>query len=170
MTRTYFLILFFTGFLSSTTAQYRDKGKSISEFKATVDSVLNSAVALDKIPGAVVRIQQNGKTVYEHAYGYSQVYDINHHRLPHPPLMNTNTLFDLASLTKVIGTTTSIMLLADRGLIHIDDPVGKYIHGFDTLPKSEITIRNLLTHTAGLYEWYPLFYRSSRRKNLYYCS
>ena len=70
--------------------------------------------------------------------------------------MTTSHLFDIASLTKVIGTTTSIMLLVDRGLINVDDPVGKYIKSFDTLQKKEITIRHLLTHTAGLYEWYPL--------------
>ena len=81
--------------------------------------------------------------------------------------MNTATLFDMASLTKVIGTTTSIMLLVDRGLIKVDDPVGKYIKSFDTPEKKEITIRNLLTHTAGLIEWYPLFYYSSNKETTY---
>ena len=81
--------------------------------------------------------------------------------------MTTDHLFDIASLTKVVGTTTSIMLLTDRGLIKIDDPVGKYINGFDTGQKKEITIRHLLTHTAGLYEWYPLYYRSSNKDSTY---
>ncbi len=49
----------------------------------------------------------------------------------------------------------------------MDDPVGKYIKSFDTLPKSAVTIRHLLTHTAGLYEWYPLFYKSSNRQSTY---
>jgi CubicO group peptidase (beta-lactamase class C family) len=55
------------------------------------------------------------------------------------------------------------MLLADRRLIRIDDPVSRYLPGFDTGEKKQITIRHLLTHTAGLYEWYPLFYRSAQR-------
>src|SRR6185312_4940398 len=76
---------------------------------------------------------------------------------------DTATLFDLASLTKVVGTTTSLMLLADQGKIHVDDPVSRYLPGFDTGAKRQITLRHLLTHTAGLYEWYPLFYRSAHR-------
>jgi CubicO group peptidase (beta-lactamase class C family) len=148
-------------------AQNINAGKAKAQLVKTIDSILNGAVVNEVIPGAVVQIKQDGKIIYKHAYGYSQKYDFNHKLLPDPPLMNTQTLFDLASLTKVIGTTTSIMLLADRGLIDIDDPVGKYIKGFDTLPKSAITIRHLLTHTAGLYEWYPLFYKSFHRQSTY---
>ena len=81
--------------------------------------------------------------------------------------MTINTLFDIASLTKVIGTTTSIMLLADRGLLKVEDPVYKYIKAFNTPDKKEITIRHLLTHTAGLYEWYPLYYRASNKNESY---
>jgi CubicO group peptidase (beta-lactamase class C family) len=81
--------------------------------------------------------------------------------------MTVNTLFDIASLTKVIGTTTSIMLLADRGLLKVDDPVCKYIKAFGTPDKREITIQHLLTHIAGLYEWYPLYYRASNKEESY---
>ena len=81
--------------------------------------------------------------------------------------MTIDYLFDIASLTKVIGTTTSIMLLVDKGLLKIEDPVCKYIKAFNTPDKKEITIRHLLTHTAGLYEWYPLYYRASNKKESY---
>ncbi len=128
-----------------------------------VDSVVEAAVGADLIPGAVVQVEQGGKVVYSRAYGVSQKYDIHRQALVNPPVADMGTLFDLASLTKVVGTTTSIMLLADRGLIRVDDPVSKYLPGFDTGAKREITIRHLLTHTAGLYEWYPLFYRSGHR-------
>jgi serine-type D-Ala-D-Ala carboxypeptidase len=128
-----------------------------------VDSVIRAAVRADLIPGAVIQIQKEGKIVYSAAYGLSQKYDIHHQPLQPAPFMDTATLFDLASLTKVVGTTTSLMLLADRGLIRIDDPVSKYLPGFGTGEKRKITIRHLLTHTAGLYEWYPLFYRSAHR-------
>jgi CubicO group peptidase (beta-lactamase class C family) len=132
-----------------------------------IDSILNSQVANDEIPGAVIEVKKDGKVLYKHAYGYAQKYDINH-QLLHPPVpMNTATLFDMASLTKVIGTTTSIMLLVDRGLVRVDDPVGKYIPAFDTGAKKAITIRNLLTHTAGLIEWYPLFYFSHDKETTY---
>jgi CubicO group peptidase (beta-lactamase class C family) len=59
------------------------------------------------------------------------------------------------------------MLLADRGKINVDDPVYKYIKAFDTPEKRSITIRNLLTHTGGLYEWYPLYYLASNKKECY---
>jgi len=168
MSKKVFLILFQVCFITSILKSQSINHKSNNtKLDTEIDSILNSQVASDKIPGAVIQIKKDGKIIYQHAYGYSQKYDINH-KLLNPPLpMNTATLFDMASLTKVIGTTTSIMLLVDRGLIKIDDPVGKYIQSFDTLPKKTMTIRNLLTHTAGLIEWYPLFYYSSDKETTY---
>ena len=168
MTKLFLSVILLLCLLNGTVnAQDNDRNKAKAQLIATIDSILNGAVTNEEIPGAVIQAKQDGKIIYKHAYGYSQKYDFRHQLLPNPPRMNTETLFDMASLTKVIGTTTSIMLLADRGLIHIDDPVGKYIKSFDTLPKSAVTIRHLLTHTAGLYEWYPLFYKSSRRQSTY---
>ncbi len=128
-----------------------------------VDSVVESAIRADLIPGAVIEIQKDGKLIYSKAYGLSLKYDITHHPLPQPPAMDTATLFDLASLTKVVGTTTSLMLLVDQHKLSVDDPVSKYLPGFDSGEKKQITLRHLLTHTAGLYEWYPLYYKSAHR-------
>jgi serine-type D-Ala-D-Ala carboxypeptidase len=128
-----------------------------------VDSTVESAMRADLIPGVVVQIQKDGKIIYAKAYGLSQKYDIHHQPLPQPPAMDTATLFDLASLTKVVGTTTSILLLADQHKLSVDDPVSKYLPGFDSGEKKQITLRHLLTHTAGLYEWYPLYYKSAHR-------
>jgi CubicO group peptidase (beta-lactamase class C family) len=135
-----------------------------SGLRDKIDSILQSQVDRDMIPGAVIMIKQDNKVIYRQAYGYAQKYDYNHDLLTPPEKMTLNTLFDIASLTKVIGTTTSVMLLADQGRINIDDPVFRYIKAFDTPDKREITIRNLLTHTAGLYEWYPLYYLASDRQ------
>ena len=132
-----------------------------------IDSILQTRVNLDEIPGAVIQIKKDNRVIYKHAYGYAQKYDYNHKVLNPPDSMTVNSLFDIASLTKVIGTTTSIMLLVDRGLLRIEDPVYKYIKAFDTPEKREITIRHLLTHTAGLYEWYPLYYRASDKTESY---
>ncbi|MBS1525239.1 MAG: serine hydrolase [Bacteroidetes bacterium] len=129
----------------------------------TVDSILNSQVNNDKIPGAVVEIKQGDSVVMLKAFGYAQKYDYHHRLLAKPPVMTTGTMFDIASLTKMVGTTTSIMLLVDRGLVHVDDPVSKYIPAFGSPDKAAITIRNLLTHTAGLYEWYPMYYRAHNK-------
>jgi CubicO group peptidase (beta-lactamase class C family) len=132
-----------------------------------VDQAINNAIAESKIPGAVIQIKKDGKIIYTQAYGDAQKFNYNHELLPVPDKMTTGTLFDLASLTKVVGTTTSIMLLVDRGLIKVDDPVSKYVPAFGTPDKTAITIGHLLTHTAGLYEWYPLYYRASNKQKTF---
>jgi CubicO group peptidase (beta-lactamase class C family) len=137
------------------------------KLKAEIDSILQSQVNRDKIPGAVVLIKKNKKVIYRHAYGFAQKYDFNHNLLDPPEKMKVNTLFDIASLTKVIGTTTSVMLLADRGQINLDDKVCRYIEAFGTPEKENITIRHLLTHSAGLYEWYPLYYLASNKSECF---
>lgn len=133
----------------------------------SIDSLLQSQVDLDKIPGAVIEIKRSGQVIWRQAYGFAAKYDFDHKLLNPPEKMTVNHLFDLASLTKVIGTTTSVMILYDRGLLNIEDPVCKYIRAFDTPEKRTITIRNLLTHTAGLCEWYPLYYRVSGKQESY---
>lgn len=136
-----------------------------------IDSILQSQVDSNKIPGAVIAIKKDGKLIYEHAYGYAQKqmlvpnYGTEIRQVLKP--MTTATLFDIASLTKVVGTTTGIMLLVDRGKISVDDPVGKYVPAFNAPDKKEITLRHLLTHTAGLYEWYPMYYRAHTKEETY---
>lgn len=132
-----------------------------------VDSILTSQVTLGKIPGAVIIIKKGNKTLLKDAYGYAGKYDYNNNLLNHPEKMSVRHMFDIASLTKVIGTTTSVMLLADRGLLKIEDPVYKYVKAFDTPEKRSITIRHLLSHTAGLYEWYPTYYVASDKQECY---
>ena len=162
-----FVLFIHLSFLTAAKSQVVPGDRVAAGLKARIDSILNSQVQAEKIPGAVVQIKKGNKVLYSQAYGYAQKYDINHRLLDSPPRMNTATLFDLASLTKVVGTTTAIMLLADKGLINVDDPVGKYIESFSEGEKGAITIRHLLTHTAGLYEWYPLFYYASDKQGTY---
>jgi serine-type D-Ala-D-Ala carboxypeptidase len=157
-------VLFIFLVLGNLTLYCQDSGKKLL---FEIDSILRSQVELDKIPGAVIEIKINGNVICRQAYGYACKYDYNHKLLDKPEMMTVEHLFDIASLTKVTGTTTSIMLLVDRGLIKIDDQVCKYIKAFDTPEKRTITIRNLLTHTAGLYEWYPLYYRASNKQETY---
>jgi CubicO group peptidase (beta-lactamase class C family) len=133
----------------------------------TVDSILQSAVNNKLIPGAVIEIKKDNRIICRKAFGFAERNDDNNKPLVHPIPMTTGCLFDLASLTKVVGTTTSIMLLVDRGLIKVDDPVGKYLPAFNAGDKKQITIRHLLTHTAGLITWYPLFYRAHNKQEAY---
>jgi serine-type D-Ala-D-Ala carboxypeptidase len=162
------LLLLLILLYSSVLLSQKNNAKSAkANLIAGIDSILQSQVDLDKIPGAVIEIKSGNQIIFKHAYGYAQKFDYNHNLLNPPEKMTTGHLFDIASLTKVIGTTTSVMLLVDRGLLNIDDPVGKYIKAFDTPGKKNITIRHLITHTAGLYEWYPLYYRASNKEESY---
>lgn len=132
-----------------------------------VDSILKNAVNNRLIPGAVIQIVQNGRVLYRNAFGFAERNDDKNQPLAHPVKMTTQHSFDLASLTKVVGTTTAIMLLADKKQIDVSDPVGKYLPAFDTGSKRAITITHLLTHTAGLITWYPLFYRARNKQQVY---
>lgn len=129
-----------------------------------IDSVLNSQVAAGKIPGAVIQVKQDGNIVYTQAYGFAQLYNNEHIKLEKPEKLTIYHQFDIASLTKVIGTTTAIMVLADKGIINVDDLVGKYIPAFKEGEKSKITIRHLLTHSSGIHEWYPMYYKSDNKE------
>lgn len=133
----------------------------------TLDSLLQSEINSDKIPGAVVQVKKGKQVLFQRAYGLSQKYNTLHQLLPNPEPTTLEHLYDLASLTKVVGTTTGIMVLVDQKQIGLDDPVGKYIPAFDSSEKSKITIRHLLSHSAGLKEWYPLYYRASNKQETY---
>lgn len=165
--RLFFILILLSAFSCISKSQNGSQKKAKAQLIALIDSILESQVNLDKIPGAVIEIKSGNQIIYKHSYGYARKYDYNHNILNPPEKMTTGHLFDIASLTKVIGTTTSIMLLADKGLLKIEDPVYKYIKAFDTADKREITIRHLLTHTGGLYEWYPLYYLASKKEESY---
>ena len=100
-------------------------------------------IAAGHVPGAVILVGNRGKTVYRKAFGLEAV-------TPRALPMKADTIFDLASLTKVVATTTAVMILVDRGLIHLDKPAADYWPAFSANGKGGITIRQLMTHTSGL--------------------
>jgi CubicO group peptidase (beta-lactamase class C family) len=107
-----------------------------------IDSAIDAAAAERKLPGAVFHLERNG-AVYEKAYG----------RLSYETgaaQVSTNTVFDAASLTKVIATAPSVMLLAEEGKIDLDARLVQYFPECANGGKQAITIRELLTHTSGL--------------------
>jgi len=109
---------------------------------AAVDEQINQAVQDGLIPGAVLLIGHDGQVVYRKAYGERSL-------IPARESMTVDTIFDAASLTKVVATTSSIMKLFEQGKIRLDDPVTKYLPEFQE-GHSPITIRNLMTHFSGL--------------------
>lgn len=154
------LLLSFLLMIGTSFAQAQQHLTRQEAFNHWLDSFLNNKVESRMIPGAVVRIEVNGEIITSKAFGYARRFDITGSDLSDPEKMSTEHLFDIASLTKVVGTTTAIMLLADRNKLTIDDRVGKYIPAFQEGDKSTITIRHLLTHSSGMYEWYPMYYKA----------
>jgi uncharacterized protein YbbC (DUF1343 family)/CubicO group peptidase (beta-lactamase class C family) len=108
-----------------------------------IGALVMQAIAEKKLPGAVVLVGQGDRTVYHEAFGQRSV-------VPSPEVMTRDTIFDLASLTKVVATTTSVMILVEEGKIGLNDRVSDYIQGFERYGKDGITIRHLLTHFSGL--------------------
>jgi len=130
-----------------------------------IDRILNDECNSSRLPGAVAMISIGGKIVHHAAYGYARLSGQDCKPLDLPEPMTTGHLFDIASLTKVTGTTTAIMVLADRKKISIDDPVRLHLPDFSGPSKDSVTIRHLLTHSGGLFEWYPMYYKSADRNS-----
>ncbi|GGH01507.1 exo-beta-N-acetylmuramidase NamZ domain-containing protein [Silvibacterium dinghuense] len=108
-----------------------------------IDSIIEQAIAEKKFPGAMVIVGHDGRVVFHKAYGHRALGD-------HPEAMTEDTIFDVASLTKVIATAPSVMELYEQGKFRLNDPVAKYLPEFAANGKGDITIRDLLTHYSGL--------------------
>ncbi len=147
-------------------AQTSDAGPDLARAIATADSLIDASIGT-LIPGAVFLVSRDGRVLHERAFGYAQLNDYQGRRLASPPLMRTSTLFDLASVTKVMGTTFAIMLLTDRGEVDVDAPVSRYLPDFRGPRLDSITVRHLLTHSSGLVQWQPLYYHGANSVQTY---
>lgn len=107
-----------------------------------LDAAIDQAIREDRIPGAVLIVGHNGEVVHRKAYGRRAV-------VPQIEAMTIDTVFDCASLTKVIATTSSLMKLFEQGKLRLDERVTQYLPEFQR-GKSGITIRNLMTHFSGM--------------------
>jgi uncharacterized protein YbbC (DUF1343 family)/CubicO group peptidase (beta-lactamase class C family) len=109
---------------------------------ADLDAAITQAIREDRIPGAVLLVGHEGRVVYRQAYGERAL-------VPAREPMTVDTIFDIASLTKIIATTSGMMKLFEQGRIRIADPVTEYLPEFQG-GNSPITIRDLMTHFSGL--------------------
>jgi CubicO group peptidase (beta-lactamase class C family) len=116
-----------------------------------VDTALEKAIEKNEIPGAVVlaRMPRDGEVLE-----FASVRGLAASRPERLP-MTRETIFDLASLTKVMATTPAVMLLAEEGRIALDDPVAKHLPHFAERDKEAVSIRQLLAHASGLKPWRP---------------
>ncbi len=143
------------------------------------DSVVADWVDAGRIPGAVLLVALDGAVVLERAYGWSELYDYGPgqyqawtadgtgargiQRRVDPVRMTPSTLFDLASVTKVMATTLAVMLMVESGDMDVDAPLSHYLPDFRGGGKDGVTLRHLLTHRAGLYQWLPTYYHATNR-------
>ena len=130
------------------------------------DSVVADWVDSERIPGAVLLVARDGAVVLERAYGWSRLYDYGTgqyqawtgdgtkqsgiQRRQDPVRMTPSTLFDLASVTKVMATTLAVMLMVESGDMDVDAPLSRYLPDFRGRGKDGVTLRSLLTHRALL--------------------
>ncbi|MEK3857533.1 serine hydrolase [Cytobacillus sp. FSL H8-0458] len=121
-----------------------------------IDKAITEAIADGVTPGAVVLVAKDGKIVKQEAYGYAQKYDMGE-LLENPRKMKKKTMFDLASVTKVMGTTQGIMKLVSDGKLSVNDRISDFIPEFAQHGKEDITVADLLTHTSGLTPWKPTY-------------
>lgn len=120
-----------------------------------ISRLMNDAVAANKTPGAVVAVGHGGTVVFQRAFGSRRLAGepaLNGAPAPAEP-MTEDTIFDVASLTKPLATATAVMQLYEQGKVGLDDPVQRYLSGFnrsDDPQRAEVTVRMLLTHTSGI--------------------
>jgi uncharacterized protein YbbC (DUF1343 family) len=135
-----------TGFLTAGPAAQRapqpPAGMDLARLDA-IPALVEQAMADKKLPGAVVLVGRADRVVYQRAIGLRAI-------APAPEAMTLDTIFDLASLTKVVATTTSVMKLVEDGRVRLSDRVSDYVPGFERHNKTNITVRHLMTHTSGL--------------------
>ncbi|HEY4485088.1 MAG TPA: serine hydrolase domain-containing protein, partial [Nitrospiria bacterium] len=115
-----------------------------------LQAALQSAVKRGVFAGAVLLVSRRGTVLFHEAAGYASL-------APRKVRMTRSTVFDLASLTKPVATTTSVMRLVDRGVLSIDEPVRRRVPEFAGEGKEAVTIRNLLNHSSGLRAWEPFY-------------
>ncbi|MBO4751275.1 MAG: serine hydrolase [Bacteroidales bacterium] len=127
-----------------------------------IDSIALYGIDKQAYPGCQILVAKKGKIVYNRAYG-RQTYD------PASPAVDTNTVYDLASLTKVTATTLAVMRLVDNGKISINDKLSRYLPYLKHTNKKNITIKEALSHIAGLKD-YDAYWKEAREEEDPYMS
>ncbi len=129
-----------------------------------LDPILEGMIDDQVMPGAVAFVARRGHIVKHDAYGYAYQYtDDSFTEADNPVEMQKDTIFDLASISKIF-TTTAAMKLYEEGLFELDDPVAKHLPSFATNGKEDVTIKQLMTHTSGFPAWIPLYTQGDSRE------
>jgi len=121
---------------------------------------MNSAETLSKVPGYLFATTKKGIRSYS-ANGARQSFGVAEEQP-----VTVNTKFDLASLTKIVGTTAALLHLIELGELQVTDLASKYLESWQGTDKSEVTIAELLSHQSGLAEWYPLYFTDNFERTI----
>ena len=130
-----------------------------SDLNATLDSIMSTAIAQGAAPGGSLAIGRYGRIVHIKGYGRLDTAQAS-------PAVDENSIYDMASLTKVIATTTASMILEEQGLLDLDRTVASYLPEFNAPDKAGITVRMLNTHRGGL-EAFAALYRDTKGRDEY---
>lgn len=141
-------------------AELKNAGMKVECFKA-IDSIAENGIKEHAYPGCQILVAKDGKVVYNRCYG-RQTYSSQ------SAPMDTNTVYDLASLTKVTATNLAVMKLVDDGKIKLDDPLSRYLPYLKKSNKKKITIREALSHCAGLKAFDSYWKQSEESDDLYF--
>ena len=120
------------------------------QYLDSLETCLNQAISDSAFPGCAISVGFRGNLIFEQSFGH-YTYDSNSTRV------EVNSIFDLASVTKVVATTTVSMILYDQGRLKLDRKVSQIIPAFQGKNKNEVTIRHLLTHASGLPGWIQFY-------------
>jgi uncharacterized protein YbbC (DUF1343 family)/CubicO group peptidase (beta-lactamase class C family) len=107
-----------------------------------LDDAARDATAAGDVPGAMILVGQGDRVVYRRAWGMRTL-------VPRPEPLTIGTIYDIASLTKVVATLPAVLWLVEHGKVELDAPLGRYLHEFGGPAYKEITVRRVLTHSAG---------------------
>ena len=129
------------------------------DLNATLDSIMKVALAEHVAPGAALAVGRYGRIVHIKGYGRLDTAQAS-------PPVDENSMYDMASLTKVIATTTATMMLEEQGLLDLDRTVASYLPEFNAPDKATITLRHLITHTGGL-EAFAALYKEFKGRDQY---
>jgi len=121
---------------------------------AVIDSIVKIGLDKKAYPGCQVLIAKNGNVLYRKAFGYSDYVN--------KQLVKNDDLYDIASVTKVAATTLAVMKLYDQGMVNLDEPLSKTLKYLEKSNKKNITIREVMTHQAGLVAWIPFYQKTLR--------
>jgi len=114
-----------------------------------IDELARRAIELRATPGCVVLVAKNGQVIFERAYGYHT------YRKERP--VQVDDVYDLASLTKILASTLSVMKLKEEGRLDLDTPLSRYLPDLDGTNKGDLVLRDIMAHHAGLIGWIPFY-------------